>query len=518
MLDQEVPLEVPQTATARDVSEDVVSVNSSPCEEQIPDLKITLGIPEANSCNDGPENSIHKLSSEDSSGRVALMVPDREFPLGVTEIVSSTGAMENAASLSPSPSEGQTSARTTSCIDGREVLLEVPETAPPEAEEAVNTALDKDGVASMELGTAIEVDKQNGAVCILNQESHSDVAAVNLQNGESLLEVSENNRVNQSDEVVPSGVCETPVVGSGTTGQEKSGVCVTTLACGTGVDQQAGVLPSGGFETATVAEVGSGPTWREIDRMPAVASDSSQPTEPFRLQDRAAQFCDNWIAFQQSDASASQPVVVSNQSPNDAPVREHTLHLLPSIDSPTSSQLTTSFAQHVPIDLIAVGGPQTHISNMRTEPVTSRISNHSATAPAVRMPVSTSQDPLQNELDRIRTETDQIIKIHEDTVCFLLTYLYYVLKTHLGFCLPCENFFSILQKLRLKSDCEKEIQEVVAQIRRTYDFKLQDLEYEFLRKKKEMDDNQNKVLMNKILAEAFRTKCKDNRASRQQGG
>jgi chromodomain-helicase-DNA-binding protein 4 len=155
--------------------------------------------------------------------------------------------------------------------------------------------------------------------------------------------------------------------------------------------------------------------------MPAVASDSSQPTEPFRLQDRAAQFCDNWIAFQQSDASASQPVVVSNQSPNDAPVREHTLHLLPSIDSPTSSQLTTSFAQHVPIDLIAVGGPQTHISNMRTEPVTSRISNHSATAPAVRMPVSTSQDPLQNELDRIRTETDQIIKIHEDTVCFLLT-------------------------------------------------------------------------------------------------
>jgi chromodomain-helicase-DNA-binding protein 4 len=75
-----------------------------------------------------------------------------------------------------------------------------------------------------------------------------------------------------------------------------------------------------------------------------------------------------------------------------------------------------------------------------------------------------------------------------------------------------------LQKLRLKSDCEKEIQEVVAQIRRTYDFKLQDLEYEFLRKKKEMDDNQNKVLMNKILAEAFRTKCKDNRASRQQGG
>ncbi|KAJ6683200.1 HELICASE PROTEIN MOM1 [Salix koriyanagi] len=470
MLEQEVILEVPQIASVRDVSEDVVSVNSSPSEEQIPDEQITLRIPGANSCNYGPENSIHKSSSEDGSGRVALMVPDREFPLGVTEIVSSTGGMENGASVNPSPSEGQTSARTTSCMDGREVLLEVPEKAPLEAEEAINTAMDKDGVASMVSDNAFEVDKQN-------------VAAVNLQNGESLLEAPENNRVNQPDEVVPLGVCETSVVGSGTTGQESSGVCVTTLPNGTGVDRQAEVLPPGGFETATVAEVGSGPTWIEIDRIHAVASDSSQPTESCRLQDRTAQVCDSRIASQQIDASASQPVVVSIESPNDAPVRAHSPHVLPSIDSPTSSQPPSSFVQHVPIDLTAVGGPQTLLSNTRTEPVTSRISDHSATAPAVRMFVWTSQDPLQNELDRIRAETDQIIKIHEDT------------------------------KLRLKSDCEKEIQEVVAQIRRTYDFKLKDIEYEFLCKKKEMDDNQNKVLMNKILAEAFRTKCKDTRAS-----
>ncbi|KAJ6354268.1 hypothetical protein OIU76_003168 [Salix suchowensis] len=437
MLEQEVILEVPQIASVRDVSEDVVSVNSSPSEEQIPDEQITLRIPGANSCNYGPENSIHKSSSEDGSGRVALMVPDREFPLGVTEIVSSTGGMENGASVNPSPSEGQTSARTTSCMDGREVLLEVPEKAPLEAEEAINTAMDKDGVASMVSDNAFEVDKQN-------------VAAVNLQNGESLLEAPENNRVNQPDEVVPLGVCETSVVGSGTTGQESSGVCVTTMPNGTGVDRQAEVLPPGGFETATVAEVGSGPTWIEIDRMHAVASDSSQPSESCRLQDRTAQVCDSRIASQQIDASASQPVVVSIESPNDTPVRAHSPHVLPSIDSPTSSQPPSSFVQHVPIDLTAVGGPQTLLSNTRTEPVTSRISDHSATAPAVRMFVWTSQDPLQNELDRIRAETDQIIKIHEDT------------------------------KLRLKSDCEKEIQEVVAQIRRTYDFKLKDIEYEFL--------------------------------------
>ena len=81
--------------------------------------------------------------------------------------------------------------------------------------------------------------------------------------------------------------------------------------------------------------------------------------------------------------------------------------------------------------------------------------------------------------------------------------------------------FSLLQKLQLKSDCEKEIQEVVAQIRTKHDIKLQEIESEFLRKKKEMADNQNKVFLNKILAEAFRSKCMDNKASstpvRQQG-
>jgi len=97
-----------------------------------------------------------------------------------------------------------------------------------------------------------------------------------------------------------------------------------------------------------------------------------------------------------------------------------------------------------------------------------------------------------------------------------------VLKTCLGFLLLYEKSFSILQKLQLKSDCEKEIVEVVAQIHKKHDIKLQEIESDFQCKKKEMNDNQNKVLMNKILAEAFKTKCMDSRASstigKQQGG
>lgn len=73
------------------------------------------------------------------------------------------------------------------------------------------------------------------------------------------------------------------------------------------------------------------------------------------------------------------------------------------------------------------------------------------------------------------------------------------------------------QKLRLKSDCEKEIEEVVAQIRRKYDTKIQERESEFLLKKKELDANHNKVLMNKILAEAFRSKCMDLRVPGSSG-
>ncbi|KAL0457017.1 UNVERIFIED_CONTAM: hypothetical protein Slati_1040900 [Sesamum latifolium] len=64
---------------------------------------------------------------------------------------------------------------------------------------------------------------------------------------------------------------------------------------------------------------------------------------------------------------------------------------------------------------------------------------------------------------------------------------------------------------QLKSDCEKEIQEMITQIRKKYEVKLQESEAAFRLKRNELDKNQTKVLMNKILAEAFRSKCLDVR-------
>lgn len=57
----------------------------------------------------------------------------------------------------------------------------------------------------------------------------------------------------------------------------------------------------------------------------------------------------------------------------------------------------------------------------------------------------------------------------------------------------------------------------MAQVRRKYEVKLQEKETEFLIRKEELDVNYNKVLLNNILAEAFRSKCMDSGASGSAG-
>ncbi|KAE8675315.1 hypothetical protein F3Y22_tig00111678pilonHSYRG00044 [Hibiscus syriacus] len=107
------------------------------------------------------------------------------------------------------------------------------------------------------------------------------------------------------------------------------------------------------------------------------------------------------------------------------------------------------------------------------------------TAPAVssRMPLTLYHDPLQIEMERIMKEKEQTTKIHKE------------------------------MKLQLKSECDKKIELAVAKIRRKYDAKINEKEAEFLVKQKELDVNYSKVVKNKMLADAFRSKCTDNRAS-----
>ncbi|KAK4763294.1 hypothetical protein SAY86_009062 [Trapa natans] len=96
---------------------------------------------------------------------------------------------------------------------------------------------------------------------------------------------------------------------------------------------------------------------------------------------------------------------------------------------------------------------------------------------ATQIALPNSSDPLQNELDRLRLESDLATGLYLDT------------------------------KSKLKTDCEKEIEVMIAQIREKYDRKIEEAEAEYSSKQNELLANQNKVMKNKILAEAFRTKC-----------
>ncbi|XP_021732343.1 uncharacterized protein LOC110699165 isoform X2 [Chenopodium quinoa] len=114
---------------------------------------------------------------------------------------------------------------------------------------------------------------------------------------------------------------------------------------------------------------------------------------------------------------------------------------------------------------------------------------HSSHANRMQMPINTLVttpnhfDPLQFEVDRIRREMGNLMTIHEQ------------------------------KKSQLKSECDKEIEELVAQIKRNYDKKIDEAEASFSLKRKELETCQNKVVMHKMLAEAFRSKCTDYKAA-----
>ncbi|XP_073312185.1 uncharacterized protein [Primulina huaijiensis] len=94
-----------------------------------------------------------------------------------------------------------------------------------------------------------------------------------------------------------------------------------------------------------------------------------------------------------------------------------------------------------------------------------------------------SAEPLQIELERMQEESEKLGKSHDDEIS------------------------------QLKSKCEMEIQDIITRIRNDYDRKLKNTEAEYMLKKNELGKNQALVLMNKMLAEAFRSKCLDHRPS-----
>ncbi|CAH9094525.1 unnamed protein product [Cuscuta europaea] len=100
---------------------------------------------------------------------------------------------------------------------------------------------------------------------------------------------------------------------------------------------------------------------------------------------------------------------------------------------------------------------------------------------------SDSRDPLHNEFDRIRREMENAAKSQEDL------------------------------RSQIKSDCDTEIKETITEIRNKYNSRLHESEMKYSLIKNELGGNLKKVLLNKLLADTFRSKCLDLKPSRIPG-
>ncbi|XP_026415327.1 helicase protein MOM1-like isoform X2 [Papaver somniferum] len=184
---------------------------------------------------------------------------------------------------------------------------------------------------------------------------------------------------------------------------------------------------------------------------------------PSDLLERNQSYNDNSVFSHagplQTAAPANPPgdPILANSSSHDTSVLPPALQL----ELPTLVETLPSEQSRVPTDPPVGSG--TRVSDTR-----SMTSSRTSQSPL-------PQDPLCYELARIRKEEEQVVKIHKEL------------------------------KVRINSDYEKEMEE----IHRKYNKLNHDADTALAQKKKSIDTNISKILMNRMLAEVFRFKCSE---------
>ncbi|KAK4255115.1 hypothetical protein QN277_008152 [Acacia crassicarpa] len=221
---------------------------------------------------------------------------------------------------------------------------------------------------------------------------------------------------------------------------------------------------------------------------------SSQQIEPVCCQDDVAQanglnhvFRELLQPMQQlppgeSPNSTHHPSMATEIEPRSSNEDSVLGHVPPAPMEVTNEVVVYPASNSEPDPHTPVGAFRTQSLDTRTFFSPSEINNHlrpTAAQSMNRRHSPSDNDPLKNEWDRLRKQSEKTMKDYED------------------------------MKLRLKSDCEKELEEV----RRKYDIRLHESEVEFQLKKKNLDTSLNLVQMNMMWAGAFRSKCSDRRAS-----
>ncbi|TXG58175.1 hypothetical protein EZV62_016004 [Acer yangbiense] len=469
-------------------------------EEQIydgvrlsPDVEVLREVADTLSLSDGLETVIpvNAPSSEKQVPDRVESVPDDAGLLEVPETGSSTDSPETVVTVNFSASGEQIPDRNVLTLPGEEILLQVPE-----------NGRSGDNLENDSINLLSSIDQiPDGTTCIPDaeallgnlQDGCSEPTTLTVPDDEVLLQVPENvgsgdNLENDSanpsssreqipdittcmpdDEALSGNLqdgCSDPIT---LTGMRDGDAAVSGMQIDT---RQVEPLLSHSFDAVASDQSNHGAQATEPLAQPQllISIDSPSGHNPSGLPSVSG------IEHQPSNGHIANQIA---QAPT--VMVEHHVEL----SDLAVSQSIASFVPNPPID-IPIDGLGTNTCDPRMASVTPGYGNH--TVPNVHPGASQFslplyRDPLQKELDRLRKETEESVKTHEET------------------------------KLRLKSDCEREIEEVVTQIRRKYEIKLKETEAEFLTKKREVDANHNKVLMNKILADAFRSKCTDLKQS-----
>ncbi|XP_065876396.1 helicase protein MOM1 isoform X2 [Euphorbia lathyris] len=518
MQDREVQVEVPESVNTSDDVEVLITGVLSTGKQNLDGVKSYM-----------PDGEV-PLREQD--GEVAVAVVNRisnssDKTTGITQENEDTpsGILEISGGVEVGDAREQHNLEAPSVVCKTADAVKANETS--DQLDKISQSLDKsDGEVLKDKTIVNEILDFSERITVVTQENEDSLSGLHEIAGQ----VEGDETREQQDVEAPSAVPKTAEIVKVTesapedssAGGEISGVRVMGPTLSTRPIQEDEIILSENMEN-DLSLVEGDSSGKEIDGVSAVNTEDNPPlvsslvhqeqcvqqTTSTRLQDRVPSAIDMLNPLQQFEPLVRQEDVAFDQTNTDAPIVDHVLQMsstdsafspnamdLPSaseydhpsgcegnINTQSSTQMEHSnqAVSHLPVQT-HLGGSGMHLSDTRTVPMSS-LSAQTGPASIRIPPMSFCHDPLENELERIRKETDLIISIHEDT------------------------------KLRLKSDCEKEIEE----IRRKCETKLQEMESDFLLRKKGLDENHSTVLMNKILAQAFRSKCMDIKGSSVPG-
>ncbi|KAM1099978.1 hypothetical protein ACFX15_006271 [Malus domestica] len=515
-----------ETVSSNDVLKDFAFVNPPSSEQQIPEKASKHGIV---SSSNGLHNleSLSSSSSEERTRIVTVTVAPKDVELGVLEPVSLNDCLQNLVSVDLRSSEEQiyeniTEHETVSLSPDLQYVVSM---SPPSSEEefqAVTVNIPDKVVGSEVLETVSPIDDLGNLVSV---GPASSVGQTPEKTTKHDTVISSHGLHNLEYLDSPSFVEQNP---EKSTEKENSELNAVASDSATRVNQQNGVdiaanenfsgkntlVNSPAVELVTaVVDAGSVTlhqahqdkgtllaTLREVQCGDAQAREMQNTAQPVEIQVSQSVAT---VAYVHSDLAVdNEPVVQVPQPPySNAPdcnpleltsvggieiqpsIEDHTIDQtaqgsyenaanLPDLSDQTFLQpLTLHQSVNIPTSGFGQLLPDTWATSatyaFNTHPI------HAAPHMAYGMPLTSSPDPLQYELERLKKETDQNHKSHED------------------------------MKQRLKSDCEKEIEEATTEIRRKYEIRLLETEAEFHSKKKEQDAIRDQVIRNKILSWAF---------------